>query len=395
MIIQLFILFTAIRIESVMASCEESLRLAGDVHKHVRQKMREANLLVPGTSLVDIANFIETETKEYTATLLDSFNKTSGATTRAHTAIHGGIGFPVGLSINECAAHYHPHSSDTNKILSNSDILKVDFGTEINGWIVDSAFTTRVSGPPTSKMDGLKAPSHSFTDDECDSLIYCMKEATDTGIRNIGVDGRISEWSASIEEVIRSHEDVYPIYNLTGHDIKHEIIHGDVRLPSVCSAVDDKNERFKAGVYAIETFGAKFGKGSKSGTNPSSRPYNSAEVNELGDSTIFRMNPELARYSAQELQTRFRTPIFRIQSVQKLFSQICKRFRTLPFAERYLQPADRTPLSLLVKNGVVLEYPPLCIDRGSITAQFEHTVLLKDGDSGHGSVTVFSRDDDY
>jgi methionyl aminopeptidase len=374
-------------------SAEESLRLAADVHKHVRRKMRESNILVPGTPLVDIANFIETETKEYAAILLDSLNsggKNSDMKSKT-TTINGGIGFPVGLSINNCAAHYHPHSSDTDKILSKSDILKVDFGTEINGWIVDSAFTTRVSGPPVKTVKTTKSISpHSFTDDECDSLILCMKEATETGIRNIGIDGILSDWSASIEEVIRSYDDVYPVYNLTGHDIKHEIIHGDVRLPSVRSAVDNKNERFKAGVYAIETFGAKFGKGSR---RESYMPETkSAEVDDLGESTIFRLNPELARYSVQELQTGFRTPIFRIQSVQKIFTQICKRFRTLPFAERYLQPSDRTPLSLLVKNDVVMHYPPLCIDPGSITAQFEHTVLLKDAG---GAATVFSRDDDY
>jgi methionyl aminopeptidase len=371
-------------------SAEESLRLAADIHKHVRRKMRESNLIAPGTSLIDIANFIETETKEYTAIILDSLNsdgKNSDMKSKT-TTINGGIGFPVGLSINNCAAHYHPHSSDTDKILSNSDILKVDFGTEINGWIVDSAFTTRVSGPPLKPKKSISP--HSFTDDDCDSLILCMKEATETGIRNIGIDGILSDWSASIEEVIRSYDDVYPVYNLTGHDIKHEIIHGDMRLPSVRSAVDNKNERFKAGVYAIETFGAKFGKGSR---RESYMPETkSAEVEDLGESTIFRLNPELARYSAQELQTRFRTPIFRIQSVQKVFSQICKRFRTLPFAERYLQPSDRTPLSLLVKNGVVMDYPPLCVDPGSITAQFEHTVLLKDAG---GAATVFSRDDDY
>ena len=37
---------------------EDSLRIAGDIHKHVRRKMRESNILVPGPKLIDIANFI-------------------------------------------------------------------------------------------------------------------------------------------------------------------------------------------------------------------------------------------------------------------------------------------------------------------------------------------------
>jgi methionyl aminopeptidase len=361
---------------------EESLRIAGDIHKHVRRKMRDSNILVPGAKLIDIANFIETETKAYASIAIDTINGSS---------INGGIGFPVGLSVNDCAAHYHPHSQDTHAILSNSDIVKVDFGTEVNGWIVDSAFTTRIeSSSHSHSINSIQGHvvrrthcnSHSFTVDDCDSLISCMKNATELGIRNIGIDVRISDWSASIEELIRSYDGIHPIYNLTGHDIKHEIIHGNMRLPSVQNAVDDKNERFKEGVYAIETFGARL-LNKKSVSTP-----RQVEVDERGDSTIYRLDPGLAKYSAAELRNRI--PIFRIQSVQRVFSQIRTQFRTLPFCERYMQPSDRTPVSLLVKNGLLLSYPPLCTDPGSITAQFEHTVYVKDS-----TTTVFSRDDDY
>lgn len=352
---------------------EESLRIAGDIHKHVRRKMRDYNILVPGAKLIDIANFIETETKAYASIAIDTVNGSS---------INGGIGFPVGLSVNDCAAHYHPHSHDTHAILSNSDIVKVDFGTEVNGWIVDSAFTTRIGGGEDRLQKRTHCNSHSFSVDDCDSLISCMKDATELGIRNIGIDVRISDWSASIEELIRSHDGIHPIYNLTGHDIKHEIIHGNMRLPSVQNAVDDKNERFKEGVYAIETFGARLP------NKKSVSTHKQVEVDERGESTIFRLDPGLAKYSAAELRNRI--PIFRIQSVQRVFSQIRTRFRTLPFCERYMQPSDRTPISLLVKNGLLLSYPPLCTDPGSITAQFEHTVYVKDS-----TTTVFSRDDDY
>jgi methionyl aminopeptidase len=357
---------------------EDSLRIAGDIHKHVRRKMRDSNILVPGAKLIDIANFIETETKEYASIAIDTVTGSS--------VINGGIGFPVGLSVNDCAAHYHPHSQDTHAILSNSDIVKVDFGTEVNGWIVDSAFTTRIDGGggggEVTSQKRTHCNSHSFTVDDCDSLISCMKDATELGIRNIGIDVRISDWSASIEELIRSHDGIHPIYNLTGHDIKHEIIHGNMRLPSVQNAVDDKNERFKEGVYAIETFGARL-RNKKSVSTPTE-----VEVVERGDSTIYRLDPGLAKYTVAELRNRI--PIFRIQSVQRVFSQIRTRFRTLPFCERYMQPSDRTPVSLLVKNGLLLSYPPLCTDPGSITAQFEHTVYVKDA-----TTTVFSRDDDY
>jgi methionyl aminopeptidase len=279
---------------------------------------------------------------------------------------------------------------DHDVILSDSDILKVDFGTEINGWIIDSAFTYRVcanTSKPKSKQNNRPDhhfSPHSFNVDDCESLISCMKDATYLGVKNIGVDGLISDWSSDIEELIRSHDNIHPIYNLTGHDIQYEIIHGNVRLPSVCNAVDNKNERFKEGVYAIETFGARLPKCQEQ------KLMDNVEVDERGEATIFRLNPDLAKYTTRDLQSHFRSPIFRIPSVQKTFSQICKRFKTLPFCERYMQPSDRTQLAILSKNGAIMSYPPLCCTRGSITAQFEHTVLLKDS-----GVIIFSKDDDY
>ena len=376
-------------------SVSDSLKIASDIHKHVRKRLRDSSILQHGTKLIDIANFIETETKEYTATILDSINGL--VTVPLYSCINGGIGFPVGLSVNDCAAHYHPHSLDHDVILSDSDILKVDFGTEINGWIIDSAFTYRVCASTgkvktnhNNRPDHHSSP-HSFNVDECESLISCMKDATYLGVKNIGVDGLISDWSSEIEELIRSHDDIYPIYNLTGHDIQHEIIHGNVRLPSVCNAVANKNERFKEGVYAIETFGARLPKcqQQKQERKPMVNIDN-VEVEERGEATIFRLNPDLAKYTTRDLQSHFRSPIFRIPSVQKTFSQICKRFKTLPFCERYMQPSDRTQLAILSKNGAIMSYPPLCCTRGSITAQFEHTVYVNDY-----TTTVFSRDDDY
>lgn len=343
---------------------ETSLRIAAEIHKHVRRDLRAQRVIHVGAKLTNIAEFIEKSTRRYASELIEK--------TPILTTINGGIGFPVGLSINSCAAHYHPHSSDCT-VLSSSDIVKIDFGTEINGWIIDSAFTQYGFGDAAHMTPARTG--------EYDNLTACMRDATDTGIKNIGVDATILEWSQSVEEVFRSYEGVYPITNLGGHNILHEIIHGDNFLPASAASVRDANERFGAGVYAIETFGST---DANAATN--------CEARERGDSTIFRLNPGFMRYSAAQLVSQFHSPIFKIQSVQKLFSQIKTQFKTLPFAERYLRSSDRTPLALLAKHDVLYSYPPLCVAAGA-TAQYEHTLLLRE--SGMGGPVVFSRDDDY
>lgn len=357
---------------------ESSLHLAAAIHKQVRRDLKAQRVIRPGAKLVDIADFIEAATKRHTSDLMISDPSV--------TSINGGIGFPAGLSINSCAAHYHPYLNDT-AILSKNDIVKVDFGTEINGWIIDSAFTEYGFG---------EAGLSKELNDAFDNLTACMRDATNTGIKNIGIDAPVVEWSRAIEEVMRSYG-VQPVSNLGGHNILHEIIHGDAFLPACAGSVRDANERFGAGVYAIETFGStEPGEpGQPQNGNRNGGGSGSVEVAEKGESAIFRLNPGFMRYSAAQLATQFHSPIFKIQSVHKLFSQIKSRFKTLPFANRYiLSPhmSERTPLALLAKHDVLYSYPPLHVPSNGYTAQFEHTVMLKE--SG-GPAIVFSRDDDY
>jgi hypothetical protein len=75
-----------------------------------------------------------------------------------------GMGFPTGLALNNCVAHYTPNPGQKEIVLKSSDVMKVDFGVHINGWIVDSAFT--MSFDPTY-----------------DNLLTAVKESTNTGIK--------------------------------------------------------------------------------------------------------------------------------------------------------------------------------------------------------------------
>lgn len=51
-----------------------------------------------------------------------------------------GIAFPTGCSQNHIAAHWTPNGGD-NTIIDVNDVIKFDFGTQINGRIIDCAFT--------------------------------------------------------------------------------------------------------------------------------------------------------------------------------------------------------------------------------------------------------------
>lgn len=92
--------------------------------------------------------------------------------------LEAGQAFPTGCSINHCAAHYTPNPGD-NTVLQYNDVCKIDFGTHVRGLLVDCAFTVAFN------------PVY-------DNLLEAVKDATNTGIREAGIDARLNEIGAAI-----------------------------------------------------------------------------------------------------------------------------------------------------------------------------------------------------
>ena len=209
-------------------------RRGAETHRHVRQWAQK--WIKPGMTLTEIAEGIE-----------DSVRALTGHQgLEEGDALKGGMGFPTGLSINHCAAHYTPNAGN-KMVLNYEDVMKVDFGVHINGRIVDSAFTLTF-------------------DPVYDNLINACKDATNAGVREAGIDVRMSDIGAAIQEVMESYEveikgQTFPvkcIRNLNGHSIGHYSIHGGKTVPIVKGKDQTKMEEGET--FAIETFGST-GKG--------------------------------------------------------------------------------------------------------------------------------------
>ncbi|KPM39044.1 Methionine aminopeptidase 2-1 [Neonectria ditissima] len=315
-------------------------REAAEVHRQVRQWAQKS--IKPGQTLTDIANGIEDSVRALTGHqgLVDGDGQIAG------------MGFPTGLSLNHCAAHYTPNAGN-KMVLQQEDVMKVDFGVHVNGRIVDSAFT--MSFEP-----------------KYDNLLQAVKEATNAGIAEAGIDARVGEIGGIIQETMESFEveidgTTYPvksIRNLTGHNILPYSIHGTKAVPIVKS--NDQTKMEEGDVFAIETFGS-------TGNGYVRDDLETSHYAKRGDSQHVDL---------------------RLSSAKSLLSVINKNFGTLPFCRRYLDRLgqDKYLLGLnnLVNNGIVEAYPPLCDKKGSYTAQFEHTILIRPTVK-----EVVSRGDDY
>ncbi|KAF2160319.1 hypothetical protein M409DRAFT_70495 [Zasmidium cellare ATCC 36951] len=305
-------------------------RQAAEVHREVRKYAQK--MIKPGMSLTEIAEGIENGTRHLTGHMgLEEGDN-----------LIAGVAFPTGLSLNHCAAHYTPNAGN-KMVLKEEDVMKVDFGVHVNGRIVDSAFT--MSFQP-----------------QYDNLLAAVKDATNTGVRLAGIDARLGEIGEGIQEAMESYEveingTTYPvksIRNLNGHTIGHYSIHGGSAGKSVPIVKGGSNEKMEEGeVYAIETFGST-GKG------------------------IVRDDMETSHYAKVADAPKV---ALRVASAKTLLRSIDKNFGTLPFCRRYLDRLGHEKyllgLNNLVQSGIVQDYPPLVDVKGSYTAQYEHTILLR------------------
>uniref|UniRef100_A0A3P9QID3 Methionine aminopeptidase 2 n=1 Tax=Poecilia reticulata TaxID=8081 RepID=A0A3P9QID3_POERE len=309
-------------------------RQAAEAHRQVRKHVR--SFLKPGLTMIEICERLEDCSRKLI--------KENG--------LNAGLAFPTGCSLNHCAAHYTPNAGDPT-VLQYDDVCKIDFGTHINGRIIDCAFTVTFN------------PKY-------DKLLEAVQDATNTGIKNAGIDVRLCDVGEAIQEVMESYEveldgktyQVKPIRNLNGHSIGQYRIHAGKTVPIVKGGEATRMEEGE--VYAIETFGST-GKG---------------VVHDDMECSHYMKNFDVGH-----------VPI-RLPRAKHLLNVINENFGTLAFCRRWLDRLGESKYLMALKNlcdlGIVDPYPPLCDTKGCYTAQFEHTILLRPT-----CKEVVSRGDDY
>ena len=237
--------------------------------------------------------------------------------------------FPCNVSINEIAAHYTSPPNDNRRIPRKS-IVKVDIGVHVDGYLTDTAVT--ICFNPEYK-----------------SLVDTAEQALKTAINSIHPEMSTSKLGAIIEKTIKSHG-FKPISNLTGHQVGRYLVHAGTSLPNVAQLSFSK---IKLGeVYAIEPF--------------VTLPDAVGRVEDGEEATIFRF------LKSKSLKNPY---------AKQLLKHIEENFRTLPFAERWLQgivPKEhhREAFRELLSSKALMGYPIFVEVSRKPVAQAEHTVLI-------------------
>jgi methionyl aminopeptidase len=228
--------------------------------------------------------------------------------------------FPLNLSINNEAAHYTPTPMDKKKF-KTGDLVKVDIGAQVDGFISDNAATIEVGGKG-----------------EYSTLIDSSREALEAALRVLRPNVPINRIGKAIGDRISAFG-FKPVRNLGGHGINRFDLHSRIFIPNY----DDGNGATitPGSLIAIEPF-ASTGIG------------------------MIHNGPGGNIYIMSGTKQDKRDPVF-------------NAFNMLPFAERWvagLIPDHVNYMKNMMSRKQISQFPVLKEHNGAMISQAEHTILV-------------------
>ncbi|MDW7733347.1 MAG: type II methionyl aminopeptidase [Methanolobus sp.] len=273
---------------------------AGRILSQVRSEAK--GRIKVGASMLEVAEFVENRAVELGA---------------------DGSAFPCNLSRNDEAAHATPHAGE--ETVFGEDVVKLDLGVQVDGYIADSAVTVDLTG-------------------EYGDLVKASEAALYAAIDTVKSGANTAEIGAVIEDTITS-LGFKPIGNLTGHGIGRYIPHAPPSIPN--RRIGNGSVLRTGDIIAIE-------------------PFATDGVGRVVDGTL------------TEIFQVVRSKPVRLPAARKLLKEL-EPYKTLPFAKRWFK-TDQLDFALmqLEKAGIVHSYPVLKEAGGGMVSQAEHTLIVTD-----------------
>ncbi len=317
----------------------EKYEKAGKIASKVRKEA--VKKITAGMKVIDLVEWIESEIKS------------TGA----------GLSFPCNVSINQIAAHYTSAPSDDTRFCYG-DIVKIDLGAEVDGYISDTAVTVIVEGDNGELVDEegkaynmpgrLDDGNPVVSEDEIEerrAIINASSCALENAISIIKEGVTLNEIGFEVQKTMND-LGYNPIVNLTGHSLEQNNLHAGLSIPNY---PDGSNHELKEGDHiAVEPF-ATNGVGL---------------VNDIPQHYIYSF---------------LRNRPMRQPDSKHLLNYIGNNLCYFPFARRHLlEVYDEHRLNRairpLISSRSIYPYNALKEKTDGMVAQTEHTIIVeKDG----------------
>ncbi len=234
--------------------------------------------------------------------------------------------WPVNFSINEIAAHVTPRINDTT-ILKEGDLVKVDIGCHIDGYISDRAFTICVG-------------------EKNHEMIESSKKATLEALKAMKPGIKCCEVSEIIEDIVTV-SGFNTVKNLSGHSMSQYNQH---ESPSIPNCKTNDQTIIESGTpMAIEVFT----------TN--------------GNGWVIESEPTSIYQFIEDRPVR-------MPEARKILQMSINEFQGLPFTQRWIKNISEFKIEMALKSLIEAEaiqkFPPLKEESNSNVAVWEDTKIV-------------------
>ncbi|ONK77060.1 uncharacterized protein A4U43_C02F2680 [Asparagus officinalis] len=280
----------------------------------------------PKAKIVDICEKGDTFIREQAGSMYKNVKK----------KIERGIAFPTCISVNNIVCHYSPLASDET-VLEENDVVKIDMGCHIDGFIAVVAHTHVLQeGPVTGRAA---------------DVIAAANTASEVALRLVRPGKKNKDVTEAIQKVAAAY-DCKIVEGVLSHQLKQFVIDGNKVVLSVSNPetrVDDA-EFEENEVYAIDIV--------------TSTGEGKPKLLDERQTTIYKRAVD-KNYHLKMKASRF------------IFSEINQKFPIMPFTARaFEEKRARLGLVECVNHDLLQPYPVLHEKPGDLVAHIKFTVLL-------------------
>jgi len=254
--------------------------------------------------------------------------------------IQKGIAFPCCISVNNCICHFSPLNSEPDVVLQDGDVVKIDMGAHIDGFIAVVAHTIIVSDGK-SKITGKKA----------DALIAAHLCA-EAALRLVKPGNETYVVTDTVQKVAESFE-CKPVEGMLSHQLNQNIIDGEKTIiQNPTEAQRKEHDKFDFELHEVYAIDVLISTGEGHGREKDAKV------------SIYKKTDE--------------TYMLKMKNSREFFTAVNKKFGPMPFNLRSLDSETKAKMGVVecVTHKLVVPFQVLYEKESEVVAQFKFTVLL-------------------
>lgn len=257
--------------------------------------------------------------------------------------IDKGVAFPTCVSVNECVCHNSPLESDTtSEVLSEGDLVKLDVGCYVDGYIAVAAHTMMCGEQPSIDRP-LSGPQA--------DVLHAAHIACEVAQKLLRPGNTNSQVTKAIAKVAEDFG-VSACAGVLSHRMKRFVIDGN-KVILLREDTDQKVEDFSFELNEVYSIDVAMSTGDGKPKEMQSR------------TTIFKRSVD-------------KNYMLKMRSSRTLFNEINSKFPALPFTLRALDDERQARMGVVecLKHELIHPYPVLFEKKGDYVSHFKFTVLI-------------------